>query len=306
MTTVPELTVAVVVKNRPAQLARCLAGVLALDPAPEEVVVVDNGSTDSTPEVARSLPSVRVVLAPGPLGLARQAAVDACRTELLAFVDSDCVPAPSWASELVAALTPEIAVVQGRTVPAAPVTARWAATQDIAAFTDRYEACNLLYRVQPLRAAGGFDPRTGFFGEDTAAGWRVRRQGGRGVFAPAAVVAHDVTYPGLVWHLRRGLGYAAWPRLVAEFPELRHEALYRQWFLRRSNIAVLMAVAGAAGSAATRRPGPLVAALPWCVLRRPRRRGLRGLGDSAAGMAFDLAVLAGLVRGSVKERRVVL
>lgn len=301
-----ELTVAVVVKDRREAMARCLAGLAAQVDPPAEVLVVDNGSTDGTLELLQTTPGLRLVEQAGPLGRARQAAVDACRTPLLAFVDSDCVPFPGWTRELVAALEPGVAVVQGRTVPAAPVTARWSATQDIDRFTDRYETCNVLYRLAALRAAGGFDVDSGFFGEDTAAGWRVRRAGGRGVFAATAVVAHDVTYPGWAWHLRRGLQYAAWPRLVAEFPELRDEVLYRRWFLRRRNVAVLLGVAGMAVTGATRRPGPLTAVLPWCVLRRPRRHGLPGLADSAAGMAFDLSVLAGLLRGSVKERHVVL
>ena len=43
-----DVTVAVVVKDRQAAMARCLAAVRALDPAPGAVVVIDNGSTDGT------------------------------------------------------------------------------------------------------------------------------------------------------------------------------------------------------------------------------------------------------------------
>ncbi|MGZ6792621.1 MAG: glycosyltransferase family 2 protein [Mycobacteriales bacterium] len=297
--------VAVVVKDRREQLARCLDALAAQDRAPDELLVVDNGSTDGTPELARSR-GLRVVEQPGPLGLARQAAVEATTADLLAFTDSDCRPRPGWLAGLLAALTPDVAVVQGRTVPEPGEQRRWASTQQVEGFSHLYECCNLLYRTDVLRAAGGFDTGTGFFGEDTAAGWRVRRLAGPGAFAADAVVEHDLTHPGPAWHLRRALRYAAWPRLVAEFPEMRDELLHRRWFLQPRRVRVALGLGGVATAALSRRPLPLLAALPWAAALRPTRPGRAGIADSAAGLAFDLAVSAGLLAGSVKERRVVL
>ncbi len=305
------VTVAVVVKDRREAMSRCLAALGNQTRPADEVLVVDNGSTDGTLELIRATPQVRLVQQRGPLGAARQAAVEACRTDWLAFTDSDCVPEPGWLAALCAASferdTVPHDVVQGRTVPAPTLApARWVATQDISGFTDLYECCNLLYRVRALCDAGGFDRSTGFFGEDTAAGWRVRRLGGTSAYAPEAVVVHDTTHPGPAWHLRRGLGYAAFPRLVAEFPELRGELLWHRYLLRPRSVPVLMGTAGLLAAAVTRRPLPLLAALPWLRARRSGRNGLPGALDTAAGMAFDTAVLAGLVTGSVRERRVVL
>ncbi len=299
------VAVAVVVKDRREQLGRCLDALEAQSRRPDELVVVDNGSTDGTAELVRAR-GVRLVVQHGTLGRARQAAVDTCTADLLAFTDSDCRPRPTWLAALVEAAAPGVAVVQGRTVAAHGERRRWSSTQQIDAFSDLYECCNLLYRTSALRAAGGFDPTTGFFGEDTAAGWRVRRAGGRGVFAPDAVVEHDVTHPGAVWHLRRGLQYAAWPRLVREFPEMRTELLHRRVFLRPRSIPVALAAGGILAAAVTHRRAPLLAAVPWLRTHRPRRGGVEGLRDSGAGLAFDAAVFAGLVTGSVKERSVVL
>jgi glycosyltransferase involved in cell wall biosynthesis len=296
--------VAVVVKDRRDRMAHCLDALEAQTLRPDQLVVVDNGSTDGTLEMLLER-GVDVVQAPGPLGAARQVAVDVCRQELLAFTDSDCRPQPEWLSALVAA-SDDNDVVQGRTVPESPVLRRWAATQHIEAFTDLYECCNLLYRVAALRAAGGFDTRTGFFGEDTAAGWRLRERGGRGAFADAAVVEHDLTYPGAVWHLRRGLMYAAWPRLVREFPAMRGELLYRGFFLNPKQARLVTALVGVAAALSTRRLLPLAAAVPLLRDIAPPRCEGRAMVDSACNVAFDTAVLAGLVLGSVKERRVVL
>ena len=299
------VTVAVVVKDRRTAMARCLAALARQDRPPDEVVVVDNGSSDGTAELVRSVPGVRLVQQTGPLGAARQAAVDACRTRWLAFTDSDCAPEAGWLAALLEAADHHD-VVQGRTAPAPSSGSRWSATQDISRFTDLYECCNLLYRVAALRAAGGFDRDTGFFGEDTAAGWRVRRLGGTAAYAHRAVVVHDTTSPGMAWHLRRGLAYSAFPRLVREFPEMRRELFWHRYLLRPRSLPVLMGTLGLLTAAATRRPGPVLAALPWALARRSGRGGPTGAADAAGGMAFDLAVLAGLMTGSVRERRVVL
>ena len=60
-----DLTVSIVSYNAAEALRRCLEQVLASDfPGSMEVVVVDNGSTDGAPDVARSFPEVRL-LEPG-------------------------------------------------------------------------------------------------------------------------------------------------------------------------------------------------------------------------------------------------
>jgi GT2 family glycosyltransferase len=299
------VTVAVVVKDRRAQLARCLDALASQTRPPDDVVVVDNGSTDGTPGLVRER-GLRLVSCPGPLGRARQAAVDATTTALLAFTDSDCRPREQWLEALVAASSDGAAVVQGRTVPEEGPQERWAATQRIEELSHLYECCNLLYRVDALRAAGGFDSTAGFFGEDTAAGWRVRRAHGPGVFAADAVVEHDVTHPGPLWHVRRGWAYSQWPRLVAEFPEMRDELLWHRVLLRRRQLVVVAATTSVLGSVLLRRPQLLLGALPWLLVNRPTRPGPEGWVDCGAGLLFDAAKEAGLVVGSVRARRVVL
>lgn len=299
------VSVAVVVKDRCAPMARCLDALAAQTMAPDQLIVIDNGSRDGTVEMLRAR-GIDVVVQLGSLGLARQRALDLCTSELLAWTDSDCRPAPSWLERLVAAAGPSTAVVQGRTVAEPAARPRWSRTLEIDGWSDLYECCNLLYRVEALRAAGGFDTSIGFFGEDTAPGWRIRRTHGRGVFADDAVVEHAVTYPGLSWHLRRGLRYSVWPRLVREFPEMREVLLHHSVFLNRHRPPVALAAAGVAAAVASRKVTPLLAVLPWLHHRRPTRPGTAGLLDSFAGLAFDAAVSAGLAVGAVKERRVVL
>lgn len=303
------VSVCVVVKDRRELMLRCLEAVLAQEPAPCEVVVVDNGSTDGTLEALQDRasrdPRVVVVSDPRSLGAARNTAARTARGELVAFTDSDCAPHPGWLAAATAAMTDGVGVVQGRTVPAVPPTARWSATQDISAPTGLFEACNIVYRRDALLAAGGFDEQVGFFGEDTAAGWAVQRAGWRDAWAPDAVVEHVVTTPGFRWHLRRARGYANWPSLLAAFPEKR-TLLWHGIFLRRRSAEADAALLGLVLALAARRPALLLAAAPFGWRHRPRGLSRGALVDAGSGAAFDVAVSAALVRGSVASRTPVL
>jgi GT2 family glycosyltransferase len=83
--------------NDVARLARCLT---ALQPqlAPDvELVVVDNASTDSLDLARAALPGVRIVTeAAKGAALARNRGVAETTAPVLAFLDSDCLPAADW------------------------------------------------------------------------------------------------------------------------------------------------------------------------------------------------------------------
>jgi glycosyltransferase involved in cell wall biosynthesis len=86
-----EVAVVVPVRDGEAYLAEALESVLSQDVAPQEVVVVDDGSRDRSAEVARAAgPRVRVV-SQGPLGAgaARNRGVEATRAPWIAFLDAD-------------------------------------------------------------------------------------------------------------------------------------------------------------------------------------------------------------------------
>lgn len=318
----PKVSVNIAVKNRRALLAKCLDGLATQTFHDFEVVVVDNGSTDGTLDeldarmAARPAPYPLVTVTElGSLGAVRNAGVSASRGDFVAFVDSDCVPAPTWLASGVAAFADDgVAVVQGATLPDPDVTrGRWYVSQEITAFTNRYEACNLFYRRTALIEAGGFDEAIGFFGEDSAAGWAVRRLGREERFEPSAVVHHAVTHPGMRWHLRRGLRYANWNALVRRFPEMRG-VLWHRYFLRPASartlaalIGLAVAVVGVVTGSRVIAPIGLAAVLPFAWRHRPytwRRR--TAIVDALGGAGFDVAVELGLLWGSIRERTLLL
>ncbi len=96
----PVASVVIPTRDRAALLERCLASLLeSPGEEPFEVLVVDNGSTDSTPELIRRTvrrwPQVRSVLEPRRgSAYALNAGAEAARAPVLVFVDDDMVAAP--------------------------------------------------------------------------------------------------------------------------------------------------------------------------------------------------------------------
>jgi len=308
MTTV---TAAVVVKDRRDLMARCLEGLFAQERLPDEIVVVDNESTDGTWELLQERAAaapvpLRVLREPGSVGHVRNVALAEATGDVISYVDSDCVPAPEWLAQGLKALLADdrVAVVQGRTVPDPDAPrAPWPATQDIPSLSGLYEACNIFYRADVLRRAGGFDETIGFFGEDAMAGWAVLRLGYRPVFEPSAIVAHAVSYPGIGWHLRRATLYWKWARLVRRFPEMR-SILWLGVFLRPRTALVF--ATGVSLVLSPWKPRAALFAVPYLWWRRPRHLRRRAVAQAAATVAFDATVSGALVVGTIRERTVVL
>src|SRR4051794_12613762 len=192
-------------------MLRCLDALLAQDHPNYEILVLDNESSDGTPDACRERAAganvpVRVVTMPGVLGEIRnRAASELVESEFLAFTDSDCLPTPGWLSAGAAELRADtgLGVLAGKTLPEETPVQGWPATIEVTEWTGRFEGCNLIFRTKALRESDGFDEDVGHYWEDTAAGYALMRNGWRTGFAPDAVVHHDVTYPGFWWHVKR-------------------------------------------------------------------------------------------------------
>jgi len=96
----PEVSVIIPARNEAASLGACLESIVAQQGIAFEVVVVDDQSTDSTSEIARSFPGVRVIESAGlPAGwVGKNHAVwlgaQTAKTEWLLFSDADTVHLP--------------------------------------------------------------------------------------------------------------------------------------------------------------------------------------------------------------------
>jgi glycosyltransferase involved in cell wall biosynthesis len=90
------ISVVIPVYNDAEMLRRCLAALSAQSRPADEIVVVDNGSTDESAAVAREH-GARIVVEPRRgIAAASAAGFDAARGDLLARLDADSVPDPGW------------------------------------------------------------------------------------------------------------------------------------------------------------------------------------------------------------------
>ena len=127
MNEVPLVSVIMPAYNSSAYIEASIQSVLEQDYEAIELIVVDDGSSDGTPELARAFGSrVQVIEQKnsGPAA-ARNKGVSAARGELLAFVDADDIWLPGKARAQVRYLTehPDIGIVFGRWI-------RWDANPD--------------------------------------------------------------------------------------------------------------------------------------------------------------------------------
>jgi glycosyltransferase involved in cell wall biosynthesis len=117
------ISVVIPAKNGAADLERCLAAIAAQRVEEEvEVVVVDSGSTDGSPEVARASGAVVREIPPEEFGHGRTRNLGAqlARGELLVFTSQDAVADDDrWLATLAAAARsgPAVAGAYGRQLP---------------------------------------------------------------------------------------------------------------------------------------------------------------------------------------------
>jgi glycosyltransferase involved in cell wall biosynthesis len=102
-----ELDVSVVVPafNAERTVGTVVSALRAQDPAPAEIIVVDDGSRDGTAEAARAAGArVLATEVPGFAGGARNLGWEAASGAVVVFLDSDAIPAPGWGAGLARAL----------------------------------------------------------------------------------------------------------------------------------------------------------------------------------------------------------
>ena len=104
------MSVVVPVLDDERALARLLVVLAAQLQENDELIVVDGGSSDGSPEVVAHASAadlrIRLLAAPGTnIAAARNAGVAAAAHDLVACTDAGCTPAPQWLSALRSALS---------------------------------------------------------------------------------------------------------------------------------------------------------------------------------------------------------
>jgi GT2 family glycosyltransferase len=317
----PDVSVVVPVRNGDRYLPTLFARLeeQTLPRSRFEVVVVDDGSSDGTRELATAWaaedPERRLVV-PGPgrgRASARNAGVRRARGAWIASTDCDVVPEPRWLeAALDAARATGAAAVEGAIRPLAREARGPHDTHQDSGTGGRYMTGNMLYRRDLLDELGGFDERFDTFLEDSDLAYRILDAGHEIPFAPEACVHHPVVdvSPRDVLRQTRRLSWV--PLFAATHPE-RFQTQFRPLLppLTTTDVHVLVGLGAGAGAVAARGAarGVLLAVLAHGLVR-----GLRGAhvtyGPRAelperAALAVALPVVKAwwLLVGAVRFRR---
>jgi GT2 family glycosyltransferase len=197
----PRVSVVVCSCNGAPTLRDCLDGLLELDYPDYEVIVVNDGSTDTTASIAAEYPFLLLNTPNRGLSCARNTGLHTAGGEIVAYIDDDARPDPHWLRYLAATfmeddwaavggpnLTPPGDAAVADCIANAPGGPNHVLLSDRQA--EHVPGCNMAFRRSTLEQLGGFDPQFRSAGDDVDICWRLQEHGLGIAFSPAAVVWH--------------------------------------------------------------------------------------------------------------------
>jgi O-antigen biosynthesis protein len=207
----PRMSVIVCVYNGEQTIRDCCEGLLELDYPDYEVIIVDDGSTDRTAELASEYPFQLIRTQNHGLSSARNTGLEAATGQIVAYTDGDARPDPHWLMYLAAGFQKTAHVGIGgwnlgpngdgwiadcvTNAPGGPVHVLLSDSE-----AEHIPGCSMAFRKDALAAIGGFDPQFRAAGDDVDVCWRLQQRGWTLGFEPGA----------MVWHHHRNSVRAYW------------------------------------------------------------------------------------------------
>ena len=212
----PRVSVVVCAYNAADTLEDNLRSLERLTYPDYEIILVNDGSTDRTRELAALHPRVRIIETPNQgLSAARNVGLAEATGDIIAYTDADTRVDQDWLTFLVQPfLTSDVVgsggpnVVPADDPPIAQCIARAPGGPTHVLLDDRIAehvpGCNMAFKRDALLAIGGFNPIYLRAGDDVDVCWRLQARGWKIGFASSA----------LVWHHHRASVKAYWRQQV--------------------------------------------------------------------------------------------
>ena len=259
--TIPHISVVVPAYNAATTIGACVVALRAQTfDLPYEIIVVNDGSTDRTADVAEAAGATVLTTPNGRPAAARNAGIRAAQGVIVCCTDADCAPHPDWLHEITAPFA-DFQVVASKGTYATrqrELVARFVQLEyedkydrmrpgEGIDFVDTYSAA---YRRDILLANDGFDERFDYL-EDQELSFRLAAQGHKMVFQPTAVVDH-VHSANLGDYLRKKRTIGFWKaQVVRRYPDRAVQDSHTPQIMKvQMLLSVLLAVSillGAAG-----------------------------------------------------------
>jgi glycosyltransferase involved in cell wall biosynthesis len=286
-----KVTLISTVKDVAAHIEEFLGSVEVQTRAPDEVIIVDGGSTDGTPELLRRSGNVTVIEERGAnISRGRNLAIAAATHDVIAVTDADCVLDAAWLERILEPIESGADVSMGFTEPIvdgflqeclASINLLDASEVDPARFMP--SARSVAFRRGSIEAAGGY-PEWLAIGEDMWVNHRWRELGLDMRFARDALVR---------WRLRPTLT-ATWAQYFKYARGDAQAGLYPERHALRFG-----AYGGLVAALGSRKRWPKALAVAGAVVytRLPIRRAWRRMPDpmERAAAAIVVPALMGLI-----------
>jgi GT2 family glycosyltransferase len=236
----PRVSVVVCSYNGARTIRDTFEGLQRVEYPDFEVILVDDGSKDSTAAIGREF-GVRVIGTENRgLSSARNSGYHAATGEIIAYIDDDAYPDTHWLHYLAHRFTsgdwvgvggPNLAPSDDGMIaecvanaPGGPVHVLLSDTE-----AEHIPGCDMAFRKSALAAIWGFDPRFRTAGDDVDVCWRLVERGGRiGFHAGAMVWHHRRNSVRTYWKQQRGYGRAE-ALLERKWPERYNAPGHLSW-----------------------------------------------------------------------------
>lgn len=216
--------------NEAKNIARCLDSLSRQEGKRSEceIIVVDDGSTDATREIARGRRVRLLEQANAGAAAARNRGAQSAQGEIVLFIDADCEASPNWICAMTAPFSESIVVGVGgmkqtrqRNFVPQFIQMEFDFRYDQVGahrYIDFIDSGTAAYRRDVFLDNNGFDT-TLMDAEDVELSFRLSEQGAKMAFARDAIVYCD--HPrSVVEYLRRKFAYAYWRSFVyRRFPK---------------------------------------------------------------------------------------